>query len=269
MKRAVLLVAMVAFWGTSAFAADIARLPDMYVEGVPGSYENDYNRGNALVASIIQGTFTDLGPAYQSALNNAGLTADLIYDPYGVWPDLDGYCLIVISTSDMWWTYDYWPQDDEILSAYMDAGGTCVVVGQDYLYTRAAGLSGFPTDYLGIAGATQDINWADEEVWWEGTPGGPLAGMTGYVAACFASNPFFTDEIVPAGTGMCWWTSASVPFPLEGGASTPVSAFSAVEFGCQETDDLNAVIGALVEWLGTPSPTKKTSWGRVKGMFRK
>ncbi|MBD3236765.1 MAG: hypothetical protein GF330_08685 [Candidatus Eisenbacteria bacterium] len=268
MKNAVLWITMVTLCAGPALAADVARLPDVYVEGVPTSYENEYNRGNALVAAVIQGTFYDLGPTYQAALDANGFSTDLIYDPYGTWPEMDDYLMVLVSTADMWWTYD-WAADDAILSAYLDGGGTCAVIGQDYLYTRIQGTSGFPTDYLGIAGATQDVNWADEEVWWDGTGGGPLDGLSGYVPACFTDNPFFTDEIDPAASGVCQWTSATVPFPLEGGAATPTAIFSAVEFGCQDAAELEEIVAAMATWLDNFSPTQRSSWGRVKGQFRK
>lgn len=267
MKRAVLWIMMVTLCAGPALAADVARLPDVYVEGVPGNYQNDHGRGDALVASVIQGTFTDLGLAYQSALDVNGFSTDLIYDPYGTWPAMGDYRLVLVSTADMWWTYD-WAADDAVLSAYMDGGGTCALIGQDYLYTRIQGLAGFPTDYLGIAGATQDLNWADEEVWWDGTAGGPLDGLSGYVPVCFLDNPFFTDEIDPMMNGVCQWTSASVPFAVEGGAATATTFFSAVEFGCQDIGNLEAVVAAIAIWLDQFSPVEKTSWGRVKGKFR-
>jgi hypothetical protein len=143
-----------------------------------------------------------------------------------------------------------------------------VVVGQDYIYTHPGGYpSEFCYDYLGIANANQDINWADETVYWDGAPDGPLVDMSGTIPACFSSNPFFTDEITPVLTGMVWWTSASVPFPVEGGASTPVTCFSTVEFAC-DLGGLDAVVAAFVTWLGTPTPTETTTWGGIKGMFR-
>jgi hypothetical protein len=268
MKRLVLGLAVLALATTPTFAADTAKQEDVYIEGVPGSYQDDYGRGNALVASIIQATFTDLGPAYVAALDAGGMSTDLIYDPMGAWPPMDDYCLVLVTTSDMWWTY-FWEYEDPILDAYMAAGGTCILVGQDYLYTRLSGINGFPMDWLGVTGANQDVNWADEWVDWEGTPGGPLDGMTGYVVYCFTDNPFFTDEIFPAVDGVCWWTSATIPFPLEGGSAIPVvSCFSTVEFACQPQNELDAVVAAMLRYLGSPTPTETTTWGAVKGMFR-
>jgi hypothetical protein len=267
MRRLVLSLAVLALATTPTFAADVAREEGVYVEGVPGSYEDDIGRGNALVASLIDGTFTDLGPAYQAALNNAGMTADLIYDPYGSWPPLDDYCLILVTTSDLWWTYN-WGPDEAVLDGYMAAGGTIIFVGQDYIYSRG-GIFGFPSDWLGVVYANEDLNYGDEELWWDGTPGGPLDGYVGqYISACFASNPFFTDEIGPAGDGVCWWTSLQVPFPVEGGSATMTSIFSVVEFGCMMQAEIDAVVYDMIVWLGMPTPAETTTWGSVKGMFR-
>jgi len=269
MKRLILGLAVLALAVGPTFAADIAKEEGVYVEGIPGSYEDQFgDRGNALVASIIVGTFTDLGPAYQTALNNAGMSADLIYDPYGVWPPLDDYCLILVSTSDMWWTYDYWTADEAILAAFIDDGGAVVVVGQDYLWSHPGGMpSPFCYDYLGVASANQDLNATDTVLDWEGTEGGPLAGMSGTINSCYGENDFYTDEIVPVLTGMCWWSSALVPWPVDGGASTPVTCCSSVEFAC-DLGGLDAVVAAFVTWLGTPTPTETTTWGGIKGMFR-
>jgi hypothetical protein len=271
MKRLCLCLAVLAL-STSAFAADVAKDENVYIEGVPTDYEDEFGRGPSLVASIIVGTFENLGPYYQSALDAAGMPADLIVDPYGSWPPLDDYCLILVSTSSMWWTYDYWYQEDAVLDAYMTAGGTCVVVGQDYLWSRPMGINGFPMDWLGVSGANQDVNFGDIDLNWDGTPGGPLEGMSGYISStpCFdaTGNSFYTDEIFPMMFGMCMFTSAQVPWPAEGGSSTPISGFSSVEFGCMSQAELDDVVYALVMWLGHPTPTETTTWGAVKGMFR-
>lgn len=267
MKRLLVCLAVLAL-SVPAFAADVARHEDVYIEGIPGSFSDEYGRGPSLVVSYTLGTFTDTGPAFQAALDVAGMPADIMYDPYGVFPPLDDYCLICIVTNDMWWTYDYWAVEDPIFSAFMASGGTCMVDGQDYLWSRLMGTAGFPTDWLGVAGANQDMNW---DAFWldvNGTPGGPMDGIYAYLTPCFGANNFFTDEIIPAATGMAFWTSDQVGFPLEGGSSTPVSCFSTMAFGCAATDDLNNIICAWVRWLDFPTPTETTTWGAVKGMFR-
>jgi hypothetical protein len=268
MKRLVLCLAVLAL-STSAFAADVAREDDVYIEGVPGNYEDEIGRGPSLVASIIQGTFTDHGPNYVAALDAAGMPADLIYDPGGNWPPMDDYCLVLVTTSDMWWNYGPWPQEDAVLDAYMTDGGTCIVVGQDYLYSRTMGINGFPMDWLGVAGANQDPAFGDPDLNYDGTPGGPIEGVSGYLnsVGCFADNPFFTDEIMPMMTGMGVWTSAQMPFPVEGGSSTPVSCFSTMEFAC-DLGTLNDIVYLLVYWLGMPTPAETTTWGAVKERFR-
>lgn len=266
MKRLFVCLAVLAL-SVPAFAADVARNEDIYIEGVPGSFTDDYGRGNALVASVIQATFTDMGPYFVTALDAAGMSADIIYDPYGVWPALDDYLVILVSTADMWWSYD-WNADEAVLSGYMAGGGTCVVVGQDYLYTRIQGIYGFPQDWLGVCGANQDLNWDAVYLYTEGTPGGPMDGMLVDVVACYASNNFFTDEIIPCDTGLAWWTSEQVGFPVEGGSSTPVSIFSSMGYGCADQADLNALINEWLHWLEIATPTETTTWGSVKGMFR-
>jgi hypothetical protein len=251
-----------------AFAADVAKDEGIYIEGVPGTYTDDYGRGNALVASVIQGTFTDVGPYFRAAMDSHGLNTDIIYDPYGTWPAMDDFLAVCVSTADMWWTYD-WNADEAVLSAYMAGGGKIMVCGQDYLYTRLQGIYGFPMDWLGVCGATQDLNWDAMTLNYDGTPGGPMDGAhyTG-LTPCFASNNFFTDEIVPCATGLAWWTSEQVGFPTEGGSSTPTALFSSIAFGCLPQDYLNDVVCSWLRWLDVSSPAETSTWGSVKDLFR-
>jgi hypothetical protein len=169
------------------------------------------------VASVIEGVFTDLGPAFQAALVNAGETADLIYDPAGVWPDLSGYNEVLVTFSDNWWGTIWSPTDEDVLAAYLDAGGCVFIIGQDYLYFRGTNI-GFPMDYLGVCDYVDDLNFGDTQVDWTGTAGGPLDGQSGTIFACYASNSFYTDQVFPCVQGLVEWTSAQVPTPVEGGS---------------------------------------------------
>lgn len=223
MKRLCVVLALLAL-SIPAFAADIAK-NDTYVEGVPTVHENQLGRGDALVASYIQGTFTDTGVYYQAALDANGMPADIIFDPNGVWPSLGSYCLVVGVTNDMWWTYSYWAQDDAVLSAYMTAGGTCIFEGQDYIWSRPMGISGFPATWLGVCGDNQDLNWDALILNYEGEPGGPIDGLTGTITPCYAANNFFTDEVIPCEQGFELWTSDQITFPTEGSDFSEPSLF--------------------------------------------
>jgi hypothetical protein len=265
MKRLFVCLAMLAL-SVPAFAADVARNEDIYIEGVPGSFTDDYGRGNALVASMLDGTFTDVGPFFRTALDAAGMSTDIIYDPHGAWPPMDDYLTVLVSSADMWWPYD-WAPDEAVLSSYMAGGGTCMLVGQDYLYSRG-GFTGFPMDWLGVCGGNFDLNWDAMYLYTEGADGGPIPGLMIDIVACYGANLFFTDEIDPCDTGLAWWTSEQVTFPVEGGCSTPVSIFSTIGYGCAAQADINTLINDWLHWLQIATPAEQTTWGSVKGIFR-
>ena len=264
MKRLFVCLAVLAL-SAPAFAADVAKDEGVYIEGVPGSYADDHNRGNALVASIIQATFTDVGPFFQTAMDSHGLSTDLIYDPWGVWPAMDDYVVACVSSADMWWSYT-WAADEAVLSSYMDAGGKVVLVGQDYIYSRL-GWAGFPSNYLGVCGVVEDVNNNAMSLYVDGVAGGPMDGAHYEFGACYASNNFYTDEITPCATGLALWDYPGI-FGLEGGCSTPVAVFSTIGFGCLQQDYLNDVVCSWLRWLDVGSPAETSSWGSVKGLFR-
>jgi hypothetical protein len=266
MKRLFVCLAVLAL-SAPAFAADIAKNEDVYIEGVPGSYSDDYGRGNALVASIIQGTFTDVGPYFQTAMDSHGLSTDIIYDPFGVWPPMDDYLVVCVSTADMWWSYN-WAPDEAILASYMDNAGKVMLVGQDYIYSRGDTYAGFPNNYLGVCGFTGDLNWDATVLYTEGVDGGPMNDMDFTIYPCFEANMFFTDEIIPCATGLSMWTSHQIFTPVEGGCSTPAAIFSSIAFGCLQQSELNDVMCRWLQWLDLPSPAETSTWGSVKELFR-
>lgn len=239
------LVVVMAMLAAPAIGADIAKGPDV-VDGVVTPHQNVIgNRSDVLVVSVIAGTFTDLGPTWVGAFNGAGYSADLIYDPAGSWPALSGYACVMVDHSDNWWS-GYWVDADEsVLASYQDGAGCVFLVGQDFLYARG-GYAGWPANYLGIAGASEDANYDDSgTLEWQGTSLGPLDGLAGSLVPCFWSNPWFTDEIDPVSQGLVTWSSPLYG-PAEGGStnSSRYGAFSSVEFACggQATDVALAII---------------------------
>jgi len=252
-----------------AFAADVAKDEGVVIEGVYTPHQNDYdasNPGAALVASIIAGTFTDLAPAYAGALAAAGESpVDTIYDPMGVWPALGGYNSVTVTCSDLWWAGYFLASDESTLASYVAGGGCLFLIGQDYIYQRG-GYAGFPANTFGIGYVYEDANYNDaSSMSFVGTAGGPIDGVAGGGFPCFASNPWFTDDVTPTTTGLVTWTS-DLWGPAEGGAVLDKAAFSAVEFGC--LSGLNDVVAGLLGLCGGPVPTENTTWGAVKGMFR-
>ena len=274
MRRAIAGLALLALVTAPVLAANVARNGN--VEGTYTQYENQIgDRGTALVVSVIEGTFTDQGPKYVTALENAGHAVDLIYDPMGAWPDLGQYCLVLVTTADNWWGYNWLPADEAVLAGYLDTGGKVIFLSQDYLYFRPGGHIGFPMDYLGVCGVLLDPLFGDTgPLDWEGTIGGILEGLYGTLPGnygCYTSNDYFADEVTPCTIGLALWTSPmGGPFPyIEGGAVEEATVFNTFDFSCApDPADLDVVIGIMVEYLGASSPVEDTSWGSIKGMFR-
>jgi hypothetical protein len=269
MRVVLVLLAVLLIAGT-AVARDMAK-NDQVIEGVYTPHSNQMdaeNPGSALVASIIAGTFTDLGPAYRSALQAAGENpVDLVYDPMGNWPALAGYNSVTVTASDLWWSGYFLASDEQVLASYLDNDGCVFVIGQDYLYQRGS-LAGFPTTHLGIAGAFEDANYNDPDTMnYDGTAGGPLEGISGSMLPCFTANPWFTDEIYPLTQGLVTWDTPLYG-PAEGGSVFNKAVFSAVEFGCDDAGALNAAVAGLLSVCGGVVATEDASWGQVKGLYR-
>ncbi|MDM7917338.1 MAG: hypothetical protein QUU85_19045 [Candidatus Eisenbacteria bacterium] len=270
----ILLALLLLLIAGTAAARDVAK-NDQVIDGIVTPHANQIdaeNRGADLVVSIIAGTFTDLGPAYRSALLAIGEgPVDLIYDPMGNWPSLSGYTTVLVTCSDLWWSGYFLAADEQQLAAHLDTNGCVTLIGQDYLYQRG-GYAGFPANYLGVAGANEDANYNDSgELSWQGRTGGPLEGVSGSMYPCFAANPWFTDEISPASQGLVTWASPLYG-PAEGGTQLSFAVFSAVEFACGDPATLETVMVSLL-CGGIPPPpppvaTQHESWGSLKHQYR-
>ncbi len=271
MRRVIASLALVALAVAPVLAADIAKDPDVIYEGTFTSYSDHYgDRANALVVSVIEGVFTDLGPVYADALTSLGYSVDLIYDPMGTWPDMSGYEFVVVDHSDDWWGTGWLvDQDEAALAAYLDSGcGGLLMVGQDYLYFRGTNM-GFPMDYMGVCDYIDDVNYADESMmYWDGAAGGPLEGLSDAMLPCFEANDWFTDDITPCTAGMAIWYTDVYPGAYGGGSAEQATggSFSCVEFGCGNV--VADVLDALIDFLGGGSPAEEASWSSVKAMFR-
>jgi len=263
MRKALMLLVLLSLVVPATLAdKNIAR--EGYVPGVVTTHENILGRSDYLVVSVTAGVFTDLGPAYVTALGGA----DLVYDPYGTLGSaIPGHTLVCVNTTDNWWG-DGWnvAADEAALMAFLDATGKLIFVGQDYIYFRGS-YTGFPQTYMGVTGVIEDLAANDASLGWTGTAGGPLAGLSEpVIAACFASNGFYTDQVFPASQGIAMWSSPSQPSPVEGGSVVTKAIFSTVEFGCGYIlGDVTA--GMLCHLFGT-TPTEDASWGQIKDLYR-
>ncbi len=247
----------------TAMAADIARGPE-YVEGTQQNYTPQDNRGNILIVNVLGGLFTDVSPFYQTGLENLGHSVNVIYDPMGNWGTTSDYDAIFLLSSDNWFTTDY-SGDMATAAAYVDAGGCLFVIGQDMLYGGGAVVYNFITNYCGVSSVIEDVDFGATEMWWDGTVGGVLEGLSGYMTPCFGGvNDFYHDEVVPQSQGLVTFTS-SFYGPAEGGAQG-MAIFSAVEFGCDAT--IGDIVAALMDFCGGSTPAENASWGSIKGQFK-
>ena len=261
MRKALAMLVLLSLVMPAALA-DKNTAREGYFPGVYTTYEDILGRSDYLVVSVIAGTFTDLGPAYATALG----AADLVYDPTGTLGSaIPGHTLVLVDTSDNWWG-DGWDvtADEAALMAFLDATGKLIFVGQDYIYFRGS-YAGFPANYMGVASVVEDLAANDASLDWTGTAGGPLEGLWDSIAACFASNGFYTDQVYPATQGIATWSSPSQPSAVEGGSVVTKAIFSTVEFAC---GDLTPVIPEMLAYLIGCSPTEDSSWGQIKGMYR-
>ena len=260
MRIAIVALAALVLAG-SAMAADVCKGPAV-VEGVPTVHQDQIGtRSDALVVSIIQGTFTDQGPTWQAALGNS----DLIYDPAGSYPDLSPYSLLLVDTADMWWTYSF-TADENVWTTFHTNGGCVWVVGQDYLYARGS-ATGFPMTVLGLASVVQDVANNSTMIDWNGTAGGIVSGQSGSIVACFASNGFFTDDVTPATQGVATW-SDEIGAMGQAGCQSVKAGLSTLEFGCDASSVALAAAGIRAMCGGTPIPAERTSWGQIKNLYR-
>jgi hypothetical protein len=90
--------------------------------------------------------FADMIPYYEAELVDLGATVSAIDAPSGggAWPDPydpETYCITYVVTGENWWGPNFGRDDEEVLFAYMQAGGGVFLSGQDYLYG-----SGYPDD---------------------------------------------------------------------------------------------------------------------------
>lgn len=219
-----------------AEGADVARLPDVEIQGQSRPLRNVLHGGSVLVISVtVGGSFTDGGPAWLEAVEDAAYTADLVYDPqlHG-WPDLSAYSIVVVVYNDVWWPEAYGgfgAADEAVLASYP---GGLAIIGQDYI--RSTGHATGPTEWLlerfQITEVIEDMNFGDvTEMTLTGSAGGPFAGLSGVGSPCFAANPWFTDDVLPDSLPTQDW-STQQGWSGHGGAAVRDGIFSTNAYEC-------------------------------------
>lgn len=260
MRKVIAALAMLAL-AMPALAVDIAKDPNVVIEGTNFGHDDVIVRGDAAQVNLLDGIFTDLSGYWAGGLSAAGYTPDIYYDPAGG-IDYSTYLIVIADCSDNWWFSMNYPMEPNAWRSYLDGGGKMVLVGQDFLY--GSGDLALLTGYFGVGSVVEDVNYNDSgNMTWNGTAGGPLDGLSGSMLPCFASNPWFTDDVNPAGgnDGVAIWTTPMYPNG-EAGAATMSSIFSVVEFGCGSVD----VVGAMDAYMGGIA-TENTSMSTVKALY--
>jgi hypothetical protein len=253
-----LLLSLVAM---PAFAVDIAKDPNVTIQGQYSPGTPQFRQGSAIVVSITEGVFTDLGPAYQTALSNAGATpADLAYDPaINGWPNLANYDMVLVSSTDNWWMTG----QTGVEGTMLQYAGCLVVVGQDYCYGTGP-TAGFSARF-GITAIAHDVNFGDASLM-NLTGLGLFAGNADSGVPCFTANPWFTDNVTTS-SPVCDWAGGG--FSGQGGSENGGdSVFSSNEFGCmgnlqQWVDDMAAYCG-----ITGGTPTEQSTWSQLKDSYK-
>jgi len=294
MKRvfAVLFAALVVT--SSAMAADDASRQGLGIPGgnTPGSPPPDGPADVLIASSTNGGVFSNLAPNYQAAFTAAGAASvSTITNPsQGPFPfpvpfTSNEFGTIAILTNDNWHGASGGTpeancslQDETRIGGYMDTGGHMLFSGQDFLFARGNG-NGFPQIYLGVQVYTDDINFGDTNVTYNGIAGGALNGLSGSLVAdvglvpCFAANPFFNDDVISFGGGLATYNSQ--PSGVNGQCGTTWdpgpfrTVFTSLDFACTtNTAQFHRDLASIYRYLqGSATSVEPSTWGKVKDMF--
>ncbi|MBD3371158.1 MAG: hypothetical protein GF403_00390 [Candidatus Coatesbacteria bacterium] len=219
--------------------------------------------------------FGDTMTLYQNALTAMGVTDITTGEApeSGDTPGLDSFTgdLVIYTTSDDWWGPGPTAGDKASLMSFMDAGGYVLFCGQDYLWATSGPDGDFDPNYLGIAGASQDItsDTDNEEV--TGSAGGFWDGMVVPISSdIFPSNGFYIDQITPGANSTALGELSSMSNQVcaihtidDGGIWE--SVFCAFDIVAADDTNEQAMLDAIfASWFPDDSSVIETSWGAIK-----
>jgi hypothetical protein len=283
MKKAIVLALALIVAGTGAYANDSNSRTGGGGYGPFGDgYANLRDESDVLIYQCREANdgFADLIPYYEAALTGGGATVTAIDAPSGesAMPPLDP-CeipVIFVLTSENWWGPGFIPEDEGYVQAFLEAGGSLYLSGQDYLY--GAGYpdgpqSGFPY-FIGLDSVTQDTPFGADFM--------DVIGFNlfdGYYLfldsfSIFLANPFYPDETVPrADGGLDLWQQISPEThmgALQFDGQGYRTIFTALELAGDTLGEFPGVVVTSWEWLKETAPvaTETTTIGAVKASYK-
>ena len=250
------------------------------------------------------GFFHDLTQKYVDAFTAAGATTiataatEVSGGSINFPPDLNAanYPVVVVLGSDNWFSgpNNIDPTDEAALAAYLDTGGSLLLVGQDYMFGAHPDMNapnpcyGFPRDYLGLDQCYQDFDTpTGGRVAGEFDPRSTEATILGVVTwvlmgtvillvavLAFPNTGYFmTDRASTTRTG-----GIGLDYVGQFASGTGVltynqtrgfrTVWSGVELAGADTEDFNDIIAALYGWLSENTPVERTSWTAIKAHYR-
>jgi hypothetical protein len=265
MKKLLILTALLI--AVPAMADDIAKLPEVFVDGQYTPGENTMINGSVLIVTITGGTFTDHSADYAAALALGGYAADIAMDPQMTgWPDISGYKLVIVISNDCWWDEsltDWGAADEAILAGY---AGPLVIVGQDYAYMT--GPSAWFLGRFNVLSIFQDVNFGSVGMMTlDGRPGGPFEGKDWAAASCcWDVNCWFTDDVTAGDAQTTDWIDTE-GYSGHGGAAVADGIYSANAFECW-LDMLEYTVNDIIAWLKGGTAIEDASWSQLKDLYR-
>jgi hypothetical protein len=285
MKKAIVLALALLVAGTGAYANDSNSRAGGGGYGPFGDgYANLRDESDVLIYQCREANdgFGDLIPYYEAALTAGGATVTAIDAPSGGGALPDPFPLpcdlptVVVLTSENWWGPGFPPGDEAIIQAYLEAGGSLYLSGQDYLY--GAGYpdgpqSGFPY-FIGLDSVTQDTPFGADfmDVIGHDMFEGYYLFLDSYLI--FLSNPFYPDTFVPRGDGGAGLWEQISPETHIGGlifdAGGYRTIYTSIELAGDALGEFPGVMIMSWEWLKANAPvaTEMTTVGAVKASYK-
>ncbi len=176
---------------------------------------------------------------------------------------LSGYGAVFVHTFDYWWSTApaLTPGAVDVLSDYMDAGGSVVLVGQDLHLSGVSG--GWLDGYFGTGAIGDDVYQEMETLTAQGTGGSFMEGWSGTADRdrFTDANAFWPDAV----SGSACIGDGTYFFSSERSAGR--SVFSSFELECCSPPEVEQAALIICYYVGVISSLEEDTWGAIKGRF--